>query len=299
MGARDLARRAERSVRRAANRTAPTWRYGVNLAPTLRWRRSQRPLDTEGARVLADLDRDGIAVTDLDALVGPAAAAALLDGADRARADHAARVDAARARLTAPDEGDAIQKPFVVEVLGSPAPEPAGPLAAFALDPRLLDIVHAYYGMHVRWRYQEVWHTFVTDRPPVQSQLWHRDPEDRQILKVFVALEDVDDGAGPFNYAPGTHAKGTVRGRPAAVTEDGATPRSDDAQMGEVVPPDRWVRATGRRGTVVLADTRGFHKGGHATERERVLLVTQYLSLGAGRGGVDTGRTGPGVDPSP
>ena len=277
-------------MRRAANRSEPTWRYGVNLGATRAWRRRRAPLDPAAAQLLATLDRDGIAVTDLATLVGPEDGLALLEAADRVRAEHAGRVTEARARLASPDEGT--QKPFVVEVLGGAPPDPTGPLGAFALHPDLLAVVHAYYGMHVRLRYQDIWHTFVTDRPPVQSQLWHRDPEDRQILKVFVALEDVDDGAGPFHYAPGTHAKGPVRRRPAAATRDGSTPRSDDDQMAAVVPADRWVRATGARGTVVLADTRGFHKGGHATGRERVLLLTQYLSLGAGRGGVATGGTG-------
>jgi len=291
VGPRAIARRLERSARRVANRTDPTWRYGVNVGPTVRWRRSPEPLDPDAAGVLAALDRDGIAVTDLASLLGPDGATALLEAADRARAEHADRVAEARARLAAPDDGT--QKPFVVEVLGGAPPDPASPLGRFALDPAVLGIVHAYYGMHVRLRYQDVWHTFVTDRAPVQSQLWHRDPEDRQILKVFVALDDVDAGAGPFHYAPGTHAKGAVRRRPAATTRDGTTPRSDDAQMAAVVPPERWVTATGPRGTVVFADTRGFHKGGHATDRERVLLVTQYLSRGAGRGGIDTGAPPP------
>jgi len=286
---RAVVRRVERTVRRAANRTGPTWRYGVNLGPTLGWRRERRGAAARAgdptAAVLDDLDRDGIAVTHLDSLVGDDAARELLDAARRARRDGAAAVDAARARRA--DE-DGAQKPFVVEVLGGVPPDPDGPLGRFALHPAVLAVVHGYYGMHVRWRYQDIWHTFVTDQPPAQSQLWHRDPEDRLILKVFVALDDVDVGAGPFHYAPGTHAKGGVRRRPDAITVDGRTRRSDDDQMARVVPRDRWVRAVGPAGTVVFADTRGYHKGGHATERERVLLVTQYLSLGAGRGGVST-----------
>lgn len=290
MRPRAVVRQAERTVRRAANRTGPTWRYGVNLGPTLRWRRDRRGAEarTGGltSALLGDLDRDGIAVTRLDDLVGEDAATALLDATRQARADGAAEVDAARSRRNEADDGT--PKPFVVEVLGGAPPDPAGPLGCFALDPAVLAVVHGYYGMHVRWRYQDIWHTFVTDQPPSQSQLWHRDPEDRLILKVFVALEDVDAGAGPFHYAPGTHAKGRARRRPDATVVDGRTPRSDDAQMARVVPPDRWVQAVGPAGTVVFADTRGFHKGGHATERERVLLVTQYLSLGGGRGGVPT-----------
>ena len=287
-GGRDRARQVERALRRAANRTELTWRYAVNVGPTSSWRRHRRPLDGVAARLVADLDRDGIAATTLDELLGTEEAEALLAATDRIRAARDATVAEARARLAGPDDGT--QKPYVVELLGSAPPDPTSPLGAFALDPRVLAVVHGYYGMYVRLRYQDIWHTFVTDRDPTQSQLWHRDPEDRQILKVFVALADVDRGAGPFHYAPGTHAKGTVRGLPEATTVDGTTPRSDDAQMDRVVPRDHWIEALGPTGTVVFADTRGFHKGGHATEHERVLLVTQYLSLGAGRGGVPTGR---------
>lgn len=288
---RDRARQAERALRRAANRTELTWRYGVNLGPTLAWRRHRHPLDGLAARLVADLDRDGIATTTLDELLGTEEAEALLAATDRVRAARDATVAEARARLAGPDDGT--QKPYVVELLGSAPPDPTSPLGAFALDPRVLAVVHGYYGMHVRLRYQDIWHTFVTDRPPTQSQLWHRDPEDRRILKVFVALDDVVAGSGPFHYAPGTHATGRVRGRPEAVAVDGPTTRSDDAQLARVVPADRWVTATGPRGAVAFADTRGLHKGGHATERERILLVTQYLSLGAGRGGIATGPTSP------
>jgi len=82
---------------------------------------------------------------------------------------------------------------------------------------------------------------------------------------MFVCLTDVDEGAGPLTYAPGTHAQGTVK----TVVEskwvrEGATDvrRSDDAQMDVVVPKRSWITAIGPKGTVVLADTRGYHKGG-------------------------------------
>ena len=294
MAFRAALRRGDRWVRAQGRRSPMTWRWGLNAAPTLAYRRARPAIDGHTAELIDALDRDGIAITSLDRLVGPDATATFLASADRARNRSARTVTDAREALG--KGGDDTQKPFVVGLLdGSPSTDQGDELTGFALDPAVLSVVHGYYGMFVWLRYVDLWHTLVTDAPPSQSQLWHRDPEDRLILKVFVALEDVDDGAGPFHYAPGTHAKGAVRARPAVTTIDGTTPRSTDEQMDAVVPTERRRTAIGPRGTVVFADTRGFHKGGHAVARERILYVCQYLSRAAGRGGVPTGR--PALDP--
>lgn len=292
MAARSALRRADRWARGAARRSPATWRWGLNAAPTLAYRRSRPAVTSRAAGLVADLDRDGIATVALDDLIGTEAAATFLTAADRARRERTAAVDAAREALQRGDDGP--QKPFVVGLLeGPPSTDPDDALTGFALDPAVLAVVHGYYAMFVRLRYVDIWHTLVIDAPPTQSQLWHRDPEDRLILKVFVTLEDVDEGTGPFHYAPGTHAKGAVRRRPAASAVDGTTPRSNDDQMAQVLPSAQWRTAIAPRGTVVFADTRGYHKGGHAVARERVLYVCQYLSRAAGRGGIPTDQPAP------
>lgn len=177
-----------------------TWRWGLNASPTLAFRRRRSQSDTRTAGLVAALDRDGIATLPLDELVGTDAGAALLASADSVREDRSGAVEDARVALRRGD--DALQKPFVVALLdGTPSTDPEDALTGFALDPAVLAVVHGYYGMFVRLRYVDLWHTLVTDAPPTQSQLWHRDPEDRLILKVFVTLEDVDEGAGPFHLS--------------------------------------------------------------------------------------------------
>src|SRR5438132_13789626 len=58
------------SLANAARKTEPTWRYGFNLVPTLRFRLRGPPLVGESARVVADLNRDGVAMTSASALLG-------------------------------------------------------------------------------------------------------------------------------------------------------------------------------------------------------------------------------------
>ena len=132
-----------------------------------------------------------------------------------------------------------------------------------------------------------VWCNCVTQLPARQSQLWHRDPapEGRFILKVFTYLTDVDEGSGPLVYAAGTHLKGDLREQPAFLYKDGQTPRSDDEQMAQVVPPSSWVTGVGPKATIIFADTRGFHKGGLAREHERSLHLAVFHPPGRSKRG--------------
>ena len=76
-------------------------------------------------------------------------------------------------------------------------------MAAARAQPRLLDVANAYLGMWSKLEYVDVWYT-----PParggerVSSQRWHRDFNDRHLLKAFIYLVDVDEEAGPFEYVP-------------------------------------------------------------------------------------------------
>ena len=48
--------------------------------------------------------------------------------------------------------------------------------------------------------------------------------------------------------------------------------------MAEVVPPDDWRVLSGPPGTVVFAETCGYHKQLKPVSDERVKLVAQYVS---------------------
>ena len=73
------------------------------------------------------------------------------------------------------------------------------PWLRVALDARLLDLANSYLDMWAKLEYLDLWHTPPTDAADrVSSQRWHRDFNDRLLLKAFVYLADVDAGAGPF-----------------------------------------------------------------------------------------------------
>ena len=267
-----------RRIGRAGRRFELTWRYSFNLAPTLAYRYAKRPLPAESARVLADLDRNGVAITSVQQLMGSDSCyQELMEAVAKAEQDQAAVIAAARADVRA--SGPAGVKSFIYSLLGEyPTLQPQGIYARFALHGAILNIANGYLGMYSRLRYYNVWHTFPSGMQPRQSQLWHRDREDRYICKVFAYLSDVDDGAGPFTYAAGTHAKGRVRSQPRHFKEADGVQRSDDVQMAEVLSPEQWIRCTGAKGTIIFADTRGYHKGGEARERDRIMYTCMFTS---------------------
>lgn len=284
----------KRAVRRAEQRARfgsdLVWRYGLNTRSTLDHRRRPPRLAAEALRVLADLRRDGYAVSDLGALTGdPSALQRLQRRADELAAARATSLQ----RGSGAAEAEAA-KPYLVELLDSrrPVVHPLDVLARTAADAQLKGVADAYFGLTTVVADLNVWRNLPTGGPPRSSQLWHRDLlEDRVVLKAFVYLADVPVGAGPFAYAAGTHR---CRDRELGVQTvfDGMNHRVPSDQAVGLLPRERVL--TGPAGTVVLADTLGYHRGGWATDTERTVLQIRYAS-GAARAGVRLGLP-PGVD---
>ncbi len=253
------------------------WRYLYNLAPTLAYRANRPQMAGESLRVLSELNRNGVAMTTVDALPGSVDLFDELDS-DVRRIEQEIEPKIQSARAEAGDEDAVGRKTFVLPLLGDkPALDPEWIYARFALQKPVLDIANAYMGMYTRLRHYNVWHTFAAQAQPRESQLWHRDREDRLILKMFVYLSDVTEDAGPLTYVPGSHMKGNLKREPAYFLE-GVVRRSTDEQMSEVAPKDKWIKCTGAKGTIVFADTRGYHKGGLARQRDRLMYLCMFTS---------------------
>ena len=269
--------KALRQIARAARRNELAWRYLFNLSPTIAYTRGQPRLAGEQARVLAELKENGIALTTVDKLLGHASLySELLSEVDALEQEQAEEISRARSLTNTPDGTG--KKTFLLELLGDvPVLDPESVYTRFALQKEILEIANGYFGMFTSLRHYNVWRTFASQGEARQSQLWHIDREDHYVLKMFLYLSAVDEGAGPFTYAPGTHPRGRVRRQPAYSME-GHIKRSTDAQMAEVIPPESWIKGVGPKGTILFADTRGFHKGGESRTQDRLLFNCMYVS---------------------
>jgi hypothetical protein len=210
------------------------------------------------------LRREGIVITDADTVFG-----------DRAPYDAAA--DRAQELYRAPrDESgaEAGSKATFLTKLVSGTFEFDDPFVRLALHPNALAVANGYLRLRSHLRALDLWLTKPTAGPAIQTQLWHRDGDDVMNVKMFVYFTDVRPAAGPLCYAPGTHPLGARRKLPER--DDQA--RSTDEQLGQIVPEREWILCEGTPGTVVFADTCGYHKQQKPETDERLLLVSHYVS---------------------
>ena len=125
----------------------------------------------------------------------------------------------------------------------------------------------------------DVWNTIgvAHDGKRVGPQRWHRDPADVQLLKVFLYFNDVDADNGAMQYVP--HSRpgekyGNLWRQDAPF--DGARPPEEE--FARAIPESEWESCAHPAGTLVFADTAGFHRGGWARTRNRVLATWAYSS---------------------
>lgn len=267
-----------RTAFRSFKKTEFVWRYLSNLRPTLSYAvGTGERFTTAESNVITSLRENGIAVTSIDALVDTSQFDELDRSVAKLRQDKIAEIQ--KLKLNAANENVIGSKTFNLEMLGSELTFAADDVfALFALNESFLKIANAYFRMISKLRYYNVWYTAASDSTARESQLWHFDREDHYILKAFLYLDDVDQGAGPFTYAPGTHKKGPYGAIEPEFFLEGGVRRTTDEQMRAVYPEEKWIRGIGERGTLILADTRGFHKGGEARRSDRLMYTFMYTS---------------------
>jgi len=235
------------------------------------WRRRNRSRAYDPAAVperlrpiLARLRKDGVVITDVDAVFGDSS---VYDSA-AARAQELYRAPRGEA------EAEAGSKATFLTKLVSSTFDFDDPFVRLALDPNALAVANGYLHLRSHLRALDLWLTKPTAGPAIQTQLWHRDGDDVMNVKMFVYFTDVRPAAGPLRYAPGTHPLGEKRRLP----ERDEQARSTDEQMARIVPESEWILCEGRPGTVVFADTCGYHKQQKPETDERLLCVSHYVS---------------------
>lgn len=125
----------------------------------------------------------------------------------------------------------------------------------------------AYMERPVKSGLTELITTFPTDATEREgSQLWHRDGHaGSKCIRAFIYLTDVDENNGPLCYAPGTQFGGY---------NDPNTFANNFLDC----PVADWVTFTGPKGTTILFDILGFHRGLKNISGERKVLCFTYYA---------------------
>jgi hypothetical protein len=228
-------------------------------------RSAQVDVPPDLAPLVADLRRNGVVISDVATVFG---GTELFDETAAEAARRYEQQDPADQPVAAGSKETFLTK------LGDPSYDVSQPFARLALHPRPLAIANAYLGLRSTLRALDIWLTRPTPGPAIQTQLWHRDGDDVVNLKMFVYFTDVTPAAGPLTYARQTHPFGSRRELP----ERDEQARSTDEEMARVAPESEWLLCEGSRGTVVFADTCGYHKQRKPDSAERMLLMAHYVS---------------------
>ncbi|MCC7522736.1 hypothetical protein IT407_02970 [Candidatus Uhrbacteria bacterium] len=213
-------------------------------------------------RIADDLTHDGIAISNLEELGAPS-----LEAFRRFVAERSAMA------------ASTTKKTFLRELIDlRPLYNPSEPIWGFALHPSVVGAVDLYFGLVARfyYLYAAVAGVMPDGEEAKQSQRWHRDPEDRQMCKVFVYLTDVDAGSGPFIYAKESHRMGAYSHVSPQKPPAGSYP--PEGLVEASIPAEKIMTCYGKAGTVIFADTAGLHRGGYCTERERIMVTAGYVS---------------------
>ena len=143
---------------------------------------------------------------------------------------------------------------------------------------RMLDIANAYLRMWSKLEYLDVWYT--APQPAgierISSQRWHRDYNDKHLLKAFLYLVDVDGDMGPFQYVPGSQPGGPYADAWAWRPLGDNYPTEEELE--QVIPASAVHSFTGPEATLIFCNTAGFHRGGFSTTNPRVLATVTYSS---------------------
>jgi len=116
------------------------------------------------------------------------------------------------------------------------------------------------------------WHTNFHDQPDSEAaQLYHFDLDRLKWLKVFIYLTDVGPKDGPHSFIEGSHAQ---QGIPQNFLSRGYV-RLSDEEVKAHYGAEKEVRFTAPKGTIILEDTRGLHKGNAVSGNSRLILQLQ------------------------
>lgn len=242
-----------------------------NLKPIKNFRKTNIRLDAFENRILESLNKDGVAVTNIENF-----SPALLDDLVHWKNEiqHNRRTS--------------LIKDFLIYFIGGSYKlekqqfEELNPLISFSIDKSLLNIINSYLGMWVNLIYLEMNETKIVDQsePLKKSQNFHRDPGINSCIKVFIYLNDVEEGGGPFTYVKGSHRYGKYWKicKQRFFGAGGSYP--DVNQLSEKINKDDIWEIYGSAGSVIIADTTGIHSGGNSFRKIRQMTTSLYYPPG-------------------
>ena len=153
------------------------------------------------------------------------------------------------------------------------------PFVQLYLSEELLQIVVAYLGYIPQIHEVYIEKTVpVKDVSPTYSQNWHRDPEEKKTLKIFLYLNDVNIESGPFTYILGSQPSSKSRLSKIFPQKLPHGSYPEEGSVSSLIDNESCYVATARKATLIFCDTSGLHRGGLATKYDRIMSTAFFPS---------------------
>jgi hypothetical protein len=119
------------------------------------------------------------------------------------------------------------------------------------------------------------WHTPFGSGPDKEAAQWfHFDMERLKWVKFFFYITDVDEKSGPHTFVSKSHKP---LGIPLKLRKKGYVRLSDEEVLSHY-SKDQIIEFTGKKGTLIVEDTQGLHKGKHCELGDRLVFNLEYTT---------------------
>lgn len=181
-----------------------------------------------------------------------------------------------RRSLTAGTGAPAADKDYFHNIMRREDLEAYPAILSFAMNRELLGTLAAYFGFLPELCSVGLMLSTRSDQR-IGSQHGHFDAKDSHHVKVIVAVEDVVDENGPFEFLTARDSM-IVREKHRLVHGFGG--RFDDDTLLKIVPRDRFVKMTSRAGDGMIVDTSNcLHFGSRVERGFRLLWFVHFATF--------------------
>ncbi|WP_016949053.1 hypothetical protein [Anabaena sp. PCC 7108] len=149
----------------------------------------------------------------------------------------------------------------------------------WGIEARLQNIIENYIGLPIAFHGVHLRKDFPNEQQ-LQTLLWHKDSEDRRMIKVIIYLNDVTEKHGYFEYV-------SLPNHPLEQFNyywvdyklwESKYLGINDFKLSKIIPKSAWKACPGKAGTVIFVDTRNVLHHGTLRTEERSTLFFVYTA---------------------
>lgn len=153
------------------------------------------------------------------------------------------------------------------------------PFHKILFDPSLINFSQNYLNSYPVIDNISSWWSFPAEKPDKNAaQWWHFDLERPKWLKFFFFLTDCTKETGAHCFVRGSQKNNGIKW---SLRKNGYSRLSDD-EVNEKYEIEDIIQVVAKKGSLLIEDTRGLHKGSNLIKDYRFLLQLQYSSSAYG-----------------